>query len=554
MVEGNRNNNPHGDSQRRRSTRPANDAQRAQRQSSQRQTSGAASSSRSSGQRAGSSAERYQREQTLRDTQGRSSTRSGSGRAGSGRSSNGTRQGSERAIAARSAGSQPTTYPRSRPQYNREQYIRDQYTDVKSEASQFSRGNYTVSSGYRGQRKRDNKRTKLIVGVLLGVLALAAIAVVMFIHMSPINVIVNGKVVEVPYNETYKDLHDDGYLKEAYGNLVAVDGSILQTGEGQIYKIYDNGELVENYDKRLSKNSSVTDAQGDDTVEDHTETTESVPWTWDIQGGENYNFYNGSLTLAVNPGTDGINRYWVGSTSGLSVLSDTSTAMVPRLVKVVTVTPPSDQKVIALTFDDGPSSEYTEEVMAVLQEYGVTATFFELGQNVSEYPQISAEVAANGYQVGSHGNIHGGDDTPYMRDMTAEQLTSDLNAASSAISSATGEDPSTIVVRPSGGNLNYDAIVNAGTLVNCYVGWDIDTEDWRKPGAETIANNLVSGAFPGAIALMHDGGGDRSQTVEALKIAIPQLQAEGYTFVTVNQLIDMQMTQYKADGTAVSTS
>ena len=92
------------------------------------------------------------------------------------------------------------------------------------------------------------------------------------------------------------------------------------------------------------------------------------------------------------------------------------------------------------------------------------------------------------------------------------------------------------VFRTPGGNYGEGVMRNVGPLISAEIGWNIDSQDWRKPGAAAIANQ-VKNAWPGAIVLMHDGGGDRSQTVEALKDALPYLKSQGYRFVTMDELL-----------------
>lgn len=92
------------------------------------------------------------------------------------------------------------------------------------------------------------------------------------------------------------------------------------------------------------------------------------------------------------------------------------------------------------------------------------------------------------------------------------------------------------MIRTPGGNFNESTALNLKPLVSAEIGWNIDTEDWRRPGAEAIAEKIKQ-AKNGSIILMHDGGGDRSQTVEALRIALPYLKEQGFRFVTIDELL-----------------
>ncbi|NTU89441.1 MAG: polysaccharide deacetylase family protein [Actinobacteria bacterium] len=363
-----------------------------------------------------------------------------------------------------------------------------------------------------------------------------------YFHTLPILVSVNDTEYELDYKTTYQDLHDQGMLVATYGDFLAVDGSIIEQGGGAIYKILDDGELVTDYSARLHKNDVITEARGDDVTEESSIVETVIPWTWDVE--DSYNFYNGSLSLVVNEGTDGVDRMETGKVSGITILSPTSVAMVPRLIRTYTLTPADGQKVIALTFDDGPNPDATPQMLDLLNEFNAKATFFVLGENVEAFPELAKKVAEQGSQVASHSYSHASSD--YLDRISSEAIANQLSLAQTAIVNATGV--TTTVVRPPGGNFDYDSWSGTGSYLTAAVGWDIDTEDWKKPGADVIASRAISSAKPGCIILMHDGGGDRSQSIEAARIILETLTAQGYTFVTVDELIQIQRDQLKAEG------
>ena len=189
---------------------------------------------------------------------------------------------------------------------------------------------------------------------------------------------------------------------------------------------------------------------------------------------------------------------------------------------------------IALTFDDGPDPLWTPRILGVLARYHVRATFFQVGSRVNRYPALARRVLAGGHEIGSHTFSH--------IDMAAVprwQLDAELALTDNAIAAATGRRPT--LLRPPYA-AEPDAVTasdvpalrraGAGHLI---VLTDRDTNDWRRPGvaAMVAAARPVRGA--GAIVLMHDSGGDREQTVAALDLLIPGLQARGYRFVTVSE-------------------
>lgn len=413
---------------------------------------------------------------------------------------------------------------------------------VQQNQGKFSRGNYTGTS-----RKSRKSRNIMLAAIMLGLIAAIIIGIFVFINTRPVTIIVNGKTAEVAYNTTYADLHEKyELLTSPYGDLVAVDGTVLEEGGGEIYTIYDNNEPVEDINDRVNKNSVVTDARGADVTEEYDVVETTTPYGLEVQGGEEYNFYTASCTWRVYDGTEGIQRQDVGRISGITV-DDPNTIPVQNRTYWSVSPQITSQQVIALTFDDGPSDEYTLQILALLQQYGAKATFFENGTNIEAYPDLPRQLADAGMQVASHGYQHGGDDYPYMWDMSPEQLVADLSANQQAILNTTGT--TCTIVRPPGGNFDYENIVAGQDYITCAVGWDIDTRDWSRPGAQAIVDTTLAEAYSGAIVLMHDGGGDRSQTVEALSIILPELQAQGYQFVTIDELLELQRQEYIANGT-----
>lgn len=183
---------------------------------------------------------------------------------------------------------------------------------------------------------------------------------------------------------------------------------------------------------------------------------------------------------------------------------------------------PTGRKLVALTFDDGPSV-YTPQVMSILRRKKVKATFFMLGQQVASDPVTARRVLAAGHEIGNHSTSH-----PLLPSY------SELSGASATIKRVTGFKP--CLFRPPYGALNSSVIASARDLGMKSILWDIDTSDWSTPGTGAIRSR-VSSAGSGSIVLMHDGGGPRSQTVSALPGAIHNLRARGYGFVTVSELL-----------------
>ncbi|MCC9307773.1 polysaccharide deacetylase family protein [Kitasatospora sp. RB6PN24] len=193
--------------------------------------------------------------------------------------------------------------------------------------------------------------------------------------------------------------------------------------------------------------------------------------------------------------------------------------------------------VMALTFDDGPSPQYTPKVLDVLREHGVKATFFVCGDNIGQYPDVIRRMAAEGHVIGNHTWSH-----PNLNELSADDIRDQIQRTQDAVTKACGRTP--VLFRAPYGNFSDTTLAVCADLGLRPISWSVDPEDWANPGTETIIDRVLAGAATGAIVLEHDGteggdddpapgsGGDRSQTVAALSSYLPKLLADGYTFTT----------------------
>jgi polysaccharide deacetylase family sporulation protein PdaB len=189
---------------------------------------------------------------------------------------------------------------------------------------------------------------------------------------------------------------------------------------------------------------------------------------------------------------------------------------------------------IALTFDDGPAQNYTEEVLGVLRRYHIPATFFMLGIWVQRYPDLARAVVAAGDAIGDHTWNH-----LDLTQLTASEIRQQLTNTRTIIQKVTGV--TAYLFRPPYEAFNRQVLDIAHSLKLSTILWNVDPSDWARPGVSAIVNNILTNTHNGSIILMHDGGGDRSQTVTALPTIIGRLQKRGFTFVTIPQMLrDLQ--------------
>src|SRR6184192_1296938 len=189
-----------------------------------------------------------------------------------------------------------------------------------------------------------------------------------------------------------------------------------------------------------------------------------------------------------------------------------------------------DGPYIAITFDDGPSATLTPKLLDILAAHLIKATFFVIGENVVEHPEIVARAAREGHEIGNHSWSH-----PNFAKMSQESVRHQLQQTDDAIKNATGKRPT--LLRPPYGSITerekhwihdefgYDIIL-----------WDVDPLDWKRPGPAVVRSRILKETRPGSIVLSHD---IHPGTIEAMPSTFDELEAKGFKFVTVSELIDM---------------
>jgi peptidoglycan-N-acetylglucosamine deacetylase len=202
-----------------------------------------------------------------------------------------------------------------------------------------------------------------------------------------------------------------------------------------------------------------------------------------------------------------------------------------------------DGPYIAMTFDDGPQEKLTPKLLDLLAEHHIKATFFVIGQNATEYPDIVARAAREGHEIGNHSWSH-----PNLGKMSDESVRRQLRQTEDAIKQATGKRPT--LMRPPYGSLSsrqkqwiHDEFGYRIVL------WDVDPLDWKRPGPSVVTNRIVRETRPGSIVLSHD---IHPGTIEAMHDTLNQLEAKGFKFVTVSELIAMAKPETPAPATVRS--
>lgn len=195
---------------------------------------------------------------------------------------------------------------------------------------------------------------------------------------------------------------------------------------------------------------------------------------------------------------------------------------------------PTGKKAIALTFDDGPDPAYTPQILDILKQHHVHATFFVVGSQVARHPSLIVREIQEGHEVENHTYTH-----QNLRRKSIQVIEQEIETTQQVIAPLTHRRAT--FFRPPGGYYN-DEVMEAARHEGCKVvlwSWDQDSEDWRDLGTTRIVKRVVRNADDGDIVLLHDRGGNRKQTVEALNRILTLLQEQGFHFVTVSEMLRM---------------
>lgn len=189
---------------------------------------------------------------------------------------------------------------------------------------------------------------------------------------------------------------------------------------------------------------------------------------------------------------------------------------------------PGAGKRLALTFDDGPSPQYTPAYLEVLREHGVRATFFMVGRQVKSSPELAAMIAADGHDIGNHTFDH-----PNLRRVSNDTIQQQIQSTNELLEQATGQQVR--YFRPPGGNTNQNVTAVAAGKGLDVIMWNIDPRDWeRSKTPDQIVTHILNNLQPGGIVVMHEG---KPQTLAALPVLINKLREQGWELVTVTELL-----------------
>lgn len=348
---------------------------------------------------------------------------------------------------------------------------------------------------------------------------------------TPIHVTVNGSRYELRGEKTMQVALKESGLPINPGDLISLEGNVIKRSAGEPFYATVNEEVTVDPNYKLRDGDVITIVDGNDELEPYEAVESPVPFSASIVGtGPIHTF---------SPGTDGVMETRTGQISGEVVEKQTVDPV--DLIETRSTPDVGERKLVALTFDGGPSAIYTEDILDILAANGAKATFFCRGDAiVGDGVDILKRAASEGHQICTHSY----DDADLMNGemslLTSEQLADEVNLGLQAISDALsteGEayEPSR-VARVGPKDLDETSLLVVAPLIDAEIGWTRDTGDWVAMTEDDIYGVLMS-TKAGDVVRMHDGGNRQDATVAALKRALPKLVKKGYEFVTVDELM-----------------
>ncbi|MEA1986481.1 MAG: polysaccharide deacetylase family protein [Candidatus Marinimicrobia bacterium] len=192
-----------------------------------------------------------------------------------------------------------------------------------------------------------------------------------------------------------------------------------------------------------------------------------------------------------------------------------------------------EEKIIAFTFDDGPNQPYTNQILEVLKKYNAKATFFQLGENINKHPEAIKKIISGKHEIGNHSFSH-----RKLICKSPDFIRNEIQKTDDILKKFKVE---TKVFRPPYGLMFLSLPFTMQKFNKKIIMWEIDSKDYLNRPAKQISDKILRRVKPGSIILMHDGsgtaGGNRSNTVEALKLCLPKLIEQGYKFSTISDLL-----------------
>ena len=382
------------------------------------------------------------------------------------------------------------------------------------------------------------KRSKVPIAIILLVIlaALGAGGFMLWRHR-PVSITVGGQQRTVMRRSTYNQLFASESAHVTPGNLVSVTGNVLEEGKGNPFTATVDGTPLsfdEVNNAPIWGGEKIEFGNGDDVLEPHTTEVVDLPPKLEFRAApgtpeKGYMVQQGIVQYVTQRGKSGKQESLHGQTTGETGQGKVVEEAQNVVVVAQDIHPDGDKKLVALTFDDGPSY-FTFDYLKILSDNDVKASFCAIGEQLEDGGPVVAQTHEAGHQILSHSWSH-----LQLTTLDEGQIAHELGDTAAKLEECVGAPVR--FIRPPYGDLDEQVWLKSHGAINASVYWTHDSLDWEKPGVDAIVDNCTKFMKPGSVILMHDGGGDRSQDVEALPRIIKAWKDAGYTFVTVEELM-----------------
>lgn len=358
--------------------------------------------------------------------------------------------------------------------------------------------------------------------VLAVLLVITSLLVLGFPAFTMMTVRIDGHDRRVRIGITVAEAAAAGLLHGHEGDVLSArTGRMVSHRTGMPPVVRVNGRVVK-LGRVLEAGDIVRSEDGASTVEETMTVRETIGIPTEVSG-------KGALLRLRKAGSVGLQEVVIGRISRDVVSRKVLEEPVPMELERYSPPPKRQRKLVALTFDDGPWPTSTRLILDKLRDYKVPATFFVVGRNARREAWLLRRMRDEGHLIANHSTNH-----PDLGASTYAVVRSELGTTQRIVRKETGVTPTWF--RPPGGHVSQTVYEASGHEHLKLVMWTVDPQDWRKPDYRNIAWWTVRATKPGSVILLHDGGGDRSRTVQALPHIIRALRAQGYEFVTLDGL------------------
>lgn len=386
------------------------------------------------------------------------------------------------------------------------------------------------SQGFGGRRRSGhgyggNDRRPYAI-IVVGCAFLLFVASIVWYANRSVEITLNGEPTKVRIHSDISRIISDQELSLKPGNLLAVDDEVLEKEGGTAYTVTLKGKKLSTKQIKavdIEGGEELTIEDGEDVYEPHDVEATVIEPTLTVEG-------NGALSYVETWGEPGRSEIWTGELTGKVADKGVVKQAVNAHVVRTAITPDvKGKKYVALTFDEGPS-ERTQDIVRVLSEKGVRASFFVSGDKAQGNEVALRVLAASGNEIGTNAY----EDTD-LSELSAKELRSSISKSFDAVEEASGKRP--VLLRPPFGAFSDENWAAAMDLVSAVVTWNVDSGDWLLGGASSVVETVVGSIGNGDVVLLTDNDETAAQALEALPELIDRLQEEGYELVTLSELV-----------------